>query len=341
MRFRLQIIIILLAACTTARAETDAATQIFGAANRAILPNATAGTCVLGSDNLYRKVTPANGCPTPVIPFSTAMKTAGCPKRLDYKDVQAAQKKYESYLDPGMLKAADEYLSKPYPKAPGETRTMHGVTVNRPNHGIAHAARTATLTKDIVDTVLNGPDNSLKTWLHEKMDNDASFAKKLSLMVLFHRSGRVDEGNDLGTDKRTGEVTNAANYFEKAISKTGLCFTPDEVNDFKQAIILDGKPNDNVDQTNLERLLRGAHLMDLIRLGWKNNADIQKQLPELTQDDIAKLYKRENGYMATTGYNLGKGPYSPSVGRYTQKFFDLSNDPDALSRALIDAQGSQ
>ncbi len=233
------------------------------------------------------------------------------------------------FITPAILEASAPPFNRPFENAPGEAITANGFTVHRPNHGIVQGARVAALFQDLIQMTLNKQTQSpLQTWLRERIKSDPQFLQKISLMALIHRSGRTDESDSINIpEKRVNELATSASNFEKAAAPAGLKFTPKDLEDFKAAINLDGKSNANPDQSHLSRLLRGAHVVDLIRLGIKLDESMLQILPELDANDIKKSYERANNYIQLTGSRP-----------YADKFFELSKDMKQLHHVLTKAQ---
>ncbi len=237
------------------------------------------------------------------------------------------------FLTEAIIESANQFYNTPFTNAPQEKVELNGITVFRPNHGITHGVRSAILTQDIVDLLLKKSDDSLlKTWLTNKMATDPEFRKKLSLIAITHRIGREDESDSFGdVSKRSRELAGSVAAFKKVVENSGIKFSPSELEDYAEAIKLDGKSDSqsNSDRSNLSHLLRGAHIIDLVRLNLNLDNDIKSQVPQLTATDIKNLYLKEEKYLLSTGdlRHSGKGSFN-------ETFFKLSSTPAKLLEVI-------
>jgi hypothetical protein len=240
-----------------------------------------------------------------------------------------------NFMTDQMVKAAYPFFNRPYENAPGELTSSNGITVYRPNHGITHAVRSGALSADLMEFILKNPSGGeFQSWLKAKIAADPTYPQKVEMIGLMHRSGRTDEADSKNgpPEKRQKEMQACADNFKAAAANSGLKFTPSELDDFANSIILDGEGSSNADQDHLSRLLRSAHNVELIRVGMKFAGDIQGAIPEVTDNEVTQLYKREATYLSTTGdqRQAGEG--------YTPAFYKLSTDPSALLQAMIDVR---
>jgi len=234
---------------------------------------------------------------------------------------------YDSdFLTPQMIKAAAPPFAVPYADDKSNYVTNGGRTVYRPNHGLAQGARVATIAQDLISSILANPKpNEMQIWLKTKLQSDPNFSKQIALAALSHRTGRTDESESIGNPaKRPVELATSAADFEKSAAAAGVAFTPTELADFKKAIQLDGQGSSNADIGNTSKLLRAAHIFDLIRMGLQKDDEVASRLPDLPRSEITKIFGRAQAYLAATG----------AAGTYTSKFFEVSNNSEALAHAL-------
>ena len=127
-----------------------------------------------------------------------------------------------------MIKAAYPFYNKPYANDPSDYTTQGDLKVYRPNHGIAHAVRSAALGADLVSLIVANPlGGEMQSWLKAKISADPLFIKKVSMMALLHRSGREDEADSKGgpPEKREREMSGSVNNFKAAAANSGIHFT--------------------------------------------------------------------------------------------------------------------
>jgi hypothetical protein len=264
----------------------------------------------------------------------TGTQTIPCPNGTAPTSKTAANN-VPNFVTEQMVKAAFPYYNKPYPDAPGELTSQNGITIYRPNHGIAHAVRSAAVASDIMQMVLNNPaGGEMQTWLKTKLAEDPTYLQKIEMATLLHRSGRTDETDSMSgpPEKRQKEMAASASNFKEAAAVSGLKFSPTDLDNLANGIILDGGGNGNVDQDHISRLIRGAHNIELIRVGMKYGNDVPEAIPEFPAGGVDTLYKREALYLSTTGDQRQAGA------GFTPPFYKLSSDPAALLQAMDDVR---
>jgi hypothetical protein len=261
--------------------------------------------------------------------YTGSAQAIPCPNGKD-----PAQKAAPNFVTEQMVKAAFPYYNKPYADAPGELTSQGGITIYRPNHGIAHAVRAAAVASDIMQIVLNNPaGGEMQTWLKSKIAQDPTYLQKIEMATLLHRSGRTDESDSINDpQKRQKELASSVANFKEASTVSGLKFSQTDLDNLSSGITLDGGGSGNVDQDHISRLIRGAHNIELIRDGMKYGNDVPDAIPEFPAGGVDTLYKREALYLSTTGDQRQAG-----IG-FTPAFYKLSSDPSALLLAMDDVR---
>jgi hypothetical protein len=238
------------------------------------------------------------------------------------------------FITNAMVMAAYPFYNRPYPNDPGNLVQEGDMIVYRPNHGIAHSVRKAAVTQDLLALLLANPNGGeMQAWLKTKVAADPTYHQKLALIALLSRSGRFDESDAIPAATRLAEMQAGADNFKTVVSEVGApTFMGTELNDFAQAIILDGGSSANVDQDHLSRFLRSCHDIELIRLDMQQGPNIQALVPEVTQANLDELYRREALYLTATG-DVGDE-------QYQDPFYELSTHPSELLQTIVNVRAS-
>lgn len=252
------------------------------------------------------------------------------------------------------------FLDTYYPQAKGEatSRNIDGqiYEVKRPNHGLAHAMRTAFLAVDIVDAFVHSELSGFKTVeaknnakaIKAIVDKDPYFRQKILMAAAYQRTARVNEGSSAQILQK-----DAINFAEKArqLVAGGKIFK-NEGDFLPYEIALKNSCNNfsSSDSYSLEnmvlKIISAAHMLDMKRLAnqhaWNPNT---QQKPEgfkrranyflgKDPDFIERLWKRTEKYLEVTG-DRPEISSTEKMAIYQNKFYVLSQDPVQIVDVLL------
>lgn len=229
-----------------------------------------------------------------------------------------------------------------------EIRVINGEahSVERANHGLAHALRQGALAKDIFQLLVQYPItdfSGIVEWARHKKQLDPHWIQKIEMAASFQRSGRQRECSSTSHPElyKKYEMQDAIYFREHA--QQCLRFTNElEQRVFEEAILWSnpGTLDENTieDLRYLRRILHAAHTLDLRRMlsfdGEKVQEDAIDQLfggsPPLELATLKHLlWNRSGDYLKATGdRDLVNGRH------YQNQFFVLNRNPTQLVNVI-------
>lgn len=244
------------------------------------------------------------------------------------------------------------------------------LTVERPNHGLTHGARSAYLAIDILKYFAQNAQDfgNLGKWAQEKVKN-TDYLDKLFLTSLYQRAARKDEEDKAWSEK--GEAQDCKEFITEILKKSGLFknVDEDEILSFANAIAGENLSPDSpyfFDGMFNYVLLRLAHLADHRRQDFwdvkrsfkeQNNAftilgDFDNINSDKIQLAIKYLWNKSGEYLEATGAGDVEQPdlelyieEGKTKGKYkfsdVDLFFRLENYPQTLFFTLENLETSK
>lgn len=210
-----------------------------------------------------------------------------------------------------------------------------GYVIFRKNHGISHSLRQYLLALKIIFIIQreDDPFNPLTQWVKDEISDDPSFALKVATVSSFQRSGRGSEIPSSQDPKRYKEYEfkDVCNFLE-AVPDSLFCCWNEKVK-YSKALSWS-------DDSNISKILRAAHTLDLRRIfSFDQNRildETRKHLCYPREHVIQDLWETSGLYLDVTGdRDLMKGKYW-----YSNRFYILQQNPKDLF-CLIQAKDEQ
>lgn len=194
--------------------------------------------------------------------------------------------------------------------------------VYRPNHGLAHSVRQGLLALDVL-TELTSNNLEISNWVRQNLKQDKFFASKIQFVSCFQRSGRDSEiSESLFSDLyHIYENRDKIFFTENAIDKKIFSI---DLEQYRNALSWNN-------QNNIARVIHSAHLLDLRRMPhWDRNRIEHDIIEQIGIDSIAveRLWLLSGKYLHATGDREINKEY------YSDRFFELSNNPELLANTL-------
>ncbi len=229
------------------------------------------------------------------------------------KSLRAYKMKRNSLI---IAKLVKKYFNKPYRDEPCSV-VISGITIERPNHGLAHGMRQGFLAVDIVEGMTKFSIESDEVspyfrafcvWVRQTIRKDVYFLNKIQLVASFLRSGRESEvsSSHNGLLYRSYERNDMRNFIQECSPFIGKLFhDKHELFTYAESLQWDG----GGEATNLCRILRAVHLLDLRRINSFDATRIMGNLKDalclgnsyLERDFIMHLWDKSGKYLKVTG----------------------------------------
>lgn len=222
------------------------------------------------------------------------------------------------------------YKDEPWLK---QERWINGkfYTVNRNNHGLAHAVRKAFLIKNIVQEMRAAPAKTslIAEWLQKKSPEEINkLIKKLELAALYHRAGRENEnsrssGTQFEKDRFDRNMRSGALLFKDAAQKSGIFENEAEIEDYMQPYSRYELQQKRIPLTGdakyIDQILYTTHILDSKRVNADWN-DLTKK-PSIKSDRLLKLAD-------TLGYGYVNLPLIEKLDKLATRLLEVTGDRD-------------
>jgi hypothetical protein len=262
-----------------------------------------------------------------------------------------------------LLEQANEarnIYDKPYEDQPEKkvSRVINGqkVTIYRPNHGLAHAARQALLARHLITGLRKDlkKESKLSQWIKNKSPEEiAKLKRKVELAALYYRAGRENEySHSKGTPERKARfnenMRNGAKMFQKAAQKAKIFESESEIEDYMEAFYRyeydDLKKELSENSKFIDQILYAVHILDLRRVpsSWNIPETRPMRLKQIAKDlglseDIDLIKKLDE---LSKEFLLATGDRDSWLDRkkYAREFILQARDPERMILRLADVE---